>query len=108
MRLVFYERFKVRPPPKVYPLLQNYRTHQGIITVASELVEILYKLFPNSIDKLPKETSLINGKEPLFLEEMSADSLILSLFGSQEVGNAEMGADQVCRLLIYSRFLFEM
>jgi hypothetical protein len=47
-----------------------------------------------TLDKLPKETSLINGKEPLFLQETSADSLILSLFGNREVGNAEMGADQ--------------
>ena len=62
--------------------------------MASGVVKILYSFFQNSVDKLPEERSLIRGKPPLFLNDTTADSLMLSLFGAARTSDIELGADQ--------------
>ncbi|KDQ17186.1 hypothetical protein BOTBODRAFT_29995 [Botryobasidium botryosum FD-172 SS1] len=52
--------------PKVFQLSTNYRSHAGIVNAASSVVDILIAIFPKSIDRLDRETSLSKGPLPTF------------------------------------------
>ncbi|KAI9094369.1 hypothetical protein DFS34DRAFT_247146 [Phlyctochytrium arcticum] len=82
------------PPLKV--LTENYRTHSGVLDVARTLVDALFHFFPNSIDKLPRETAICVGTPPTFIENTTINAFLLALFGKQEPGKvSELGAEQV-------------
>ncbi|KAB5592704.1 TPR and ankyrin repeat-containing protein 1 [Ceratobasidium theobromae] len=52
--------------PALFHLAVNYRSHGGIVDCASSVVQLISDLFPYSIDKLSKETGLIDGPKPIF------------------------------------------
>ncbi|KAG8921187.1 hypothetical protein FRC02_000403 [Tulasnella sp. 418] len=52
--------------PHIFQLLENYRTHKGILRAASFIVRLLIQLFPQSIDGLGPEMSQTNGPKPKF------------------------------------------
>ncbi|KAG8752687.1 hypothetical protein FRC12_011837, partial [Ceratobasidium sp. 428] len=52
--------------PTLFHLAVNYRSHGGIVDCASSVVQLISDLFPYSIDKLSKETGLIDGPKPIF------------------------------------------
>ncbi|QRV93432.1 UvrD-like helicase carboxy-terminal domain protein [Ceratobasidium sp. AG-Ba] len=52
--------------PTLFHLAVNYRSHGGIVDCASSVVQLISDLFPYSIDKLNKETGLIDGPKPIF------------------------------------------
>ncbi|CAD7943244.1 unnamed protein product, partial [Amoebophrya sp. A120] len=52
--------------PDVIPLTKNYRTHQCILTIGAQIVDHLRELWPERIDKLPREISDERGDRPLF------------------------------------------
>ncbi|KAJ3181893.1 hypothetical protein HDU85_003409 [Gaertneriomyces sp. JEL0708] len=82
--------------PALRSLTQNYRTHSGVIDVASNVVDILTTLFPYAIDKLDRERAICAGPAPVVLRESSLDSLVVALFGSGDVArDSELGAEQV-------------
>ncbi|KAL8056362.1 hypothetical protein ABFX02_04G115400 [Erythranthe guttata] len=79
-------------------LSQNFRTHTGVLRLAQSVVDLICHFFPQSIDTLPPETSLIYGESPVVLEPGSDENSIMSIFGHS--GNAVgkwvgFGADQV-------------
>jgi hypothetical protein len=47
--------------PIMAELLYNYRSHRGILNLASSITDILYKCFPHGIDKLPRDKGLFDG-----------------------------------------------
>ncbi|QRV93433.1 UvrD-like helicase carboxy-terminal domain protein [Ceratobasidium sp. AG-Ba] len=61
-------RYGKRDPihPTLFHLAVNYRSHGGIVDCASSVVQLISDLFPYSIDKLNKETGLIDGPRPIF------------------------------------------
>ncbi|KAI5802951.1 hypothetical protein EDC01DRAFT_726313 [Geopyxis carbonaria] len=83
--------------PKLFTLIKNYRSHQGIISLASSVMKILYTIFPNTVDKLPPEQGQNDGPKPVFFvgfdEGLIADSMVglnkanenVSDFGSEQV-----------------------
>jgi hypothetical protein len=97
--------------PPIHQLTQNFRTHSGICDLASSLVELMMYFFPDSIDKLQKETGIsykieilqhnlffsaqLKGKNPVFLktnfEEMHAH-----VTGGTTHAHIQLGAEQVC------------
>ncbi|KAI9005961.1 P-loop containing nucleoside triphosphate hydrolase protein [Gaertneriomyces semiglobifer] len=82
--------------PALRSLTQNYRTHSGVIDVASNVVDILTTLFPYAIDKLDRERAICAGPAPVVLRESSLESLVVALFGSGDVArDSELGAEQV-------------
>ncbi|KAL5633836.1 hypothetical protein ACGC1H_005876 [Rhizoctonia solani] len=91
-------RAKKRKPiqPELFHLAVNYRSHGGIVDCASALVELVSQLFPNSIDKLQRETGLIEGPKPIFFLGSNHGSMHIDRF-FQDQGNAKIdfGAEQV-------------
>ena len=96
---IFYSRFVRESPirsfrvPELWHLKQNYRTHSQVLRIANTVVKLLLCLFPNSIDKLEDETSIVQGPKPVFFSD--TDDVISSLFERGDINHCEFGSDQV-------------
>ncbi|KAL5829949.1 hypothetical protein ACOSQ3_019417 [Xanthoceras sorbifolium] len=66
----------------VLSLSQNFRTHAGVLKLAQSVIELLYRFFPQSIDVLKPETSLIYGEPPVLLESENKEDAIIKMFGN--------------------------
>nr|GMC52182.1 uncharacterized protein LOC109161799 isoform X3 [Ipomoea batatas]GME21249.1 uncharacterized protein LOC109161799 isoform X3 [Ipomoea batatas] len=111
VRTLFYEEFIMKlkgdglPARKdkghlagVSCLLQNFRTHAGVLRLAQSVIDILYHYFPLSIDALAPETSLIYGEAPVLLKPGSDENAIVTIFGNSGSMSGKMvgfGAEQV-------------
>jgi len=82
--------------PTIEHLKTNYRTHSGIIDVASSIVDLLKHYFPRHIDNLDRERAFFNGPAPLLLSSLSVDDISILLSGSdRNTSQVEFGAHQV-------------
>ncbi|KAG0641145.1 hypothetical protein HOY80DRAFT_955829 [Tuber brumale] len=67
---LFYERFKDSTSsdrdlrPTLRPLSHNYRSHKQILSVASLVMDLLYRGFPDLVDESPPEIGDIPGPKP--------------------------------------------
>ncbi|RPB01672.1 P-loop containing nucleoside triphosphate hydrolase protein [Choiromyces venosus 120613-1] len=61
---LFFTNFNGIVTPTVLPLAHNFRSHKGILRVASLVMELLYNGFPDLVDKLPPEIGDIPGPKP--------------------------------------------
>ena len=90
-----YQNF-IRVPKKLYQLTHNYRSHAGILHLASSVVDLLLYYFPDSFDRLQKDEGLFEGPRPVLLELCSPTDLALILQGNQrQSSRIEFGAHQV-------------
>ncbi|KEP48489.1 putative P-loop nucleoside triphosphate hydrolase, partial [Rhizoctonia solani 123E] len=82
--------------PVLFHLSVNYRSHGGIVNCASALVELVSQLFPDSIDKLQRETGLIEGPKPIFFSGWEHGSIQIDRF-IRDQGDIpiDFGANQV-------------
>ncbi|GAX84802.1 hypothetical protein CEUSTIGMA_g12223.t1 [Chlamydomonas eustigma] len=78
--------------PDMFQLVENYRTHQGIVQLAHSLVQALMHFFPYSIDKLNPESSHLSGKTPIFLEGGDPLMTMISANSGNESGDKSLGA----------------
>ncbi|NXI49840.1 TRNK1 protein, partial [Chloroceryle aenea] len=86
----------VRKPKRIYQLYQNYRSHSGILHLASGVVDLLQHYFPESFDRLPKDCGLFDGPKPTVLESCSVSDLAILLRGNKrKTQPIEFGAHQV-------------
>uniref|UniRef100_A0A8C0GTY1 Tetratricopeptide repeat and ankyrin repeat containing 1 n=1 Tax=Chelonoidis abingdonii TaxID=106734 RepID=A0A8C0GTY1_CHEAB len=86
----------VRKPKRIYQLYQNYRSHSGILHLASGVVDLLQYYFPESFDRLPRDTGLFDGPKPTVLESCSVSDLAILLRGNKRKSQPiEFGAHQV-------------
>eukprot|EP00118_Oscarella_pearsei_P013063 m.100990 g.100990 ORF g.100990 m.100990 type:complete len:2741 (+) comp37106_c0_seq1:120-8342(+) len=82
--------------PPVSKLRQNYRSHSGILEVASSVVDLMESYFKDSFDLLPRDNGLLKGPKPAYLETTRVDSLALMLMGNKrKTYKLEFGAHQV-------------
>ncbi|CAE6529326.1 unnamed protein product [Rhizoctonia solani] len=82
--------------PTLFHLSVNYRSHGGIVDCASAIVELVSELFPDSIDKLKRETGLIGGPRPIFFSGWESSSIPIEQFlRDQEDVKIDFGANQV-------------
>ncbi|RAL49278.1 hypothetical protein DM860_017558 [Cuscuta australis] len=110
VRTLFYEEFVMKGGrhatrrdkghlAAVSCLLQNFRTHAGVLKLAQSVIDILSHYFPLSIDALKPESSLIYGEAPVLLRQGSHENAIVTIFGnSGSVLSGKMvgfGAEQV-------------
>ncbi|OXB56796.1 hypothetical protein ASZ78_001366, partial [Callipepla squamata] len=87
---------RVRKPKRIYQLYQNYRSHSGILRLASGVVDLLQYYFPESFDRLPKDCGLFDGPKPTVLESCSFSDLAILLRGNKrKTQPIEFGAHQV-------------
>ena len=89
-------RLQLRVPKKLYQLTHNYRSHAGILHLASSVVDLLLHHFPESFDQLKKDEGLFDGPRPVLIESCSPSDLALLLQGNQrQSSRIEFGAHQV-------------
>ncbi|CAH1801861.1 unnamed protein product [Owenia fusiformis] len=83
-------------PKKVHQLVHNYRSHAGILNLASSVVDIMVKFFPESFDRLERDQGLFQGPKPVLLDSCSFSDLALILRGNRrKTSEIEFGAHQV-------------
>ncbi|XP_048451512.1 TPR and ankyrin repeat-containing protein 1 isoform X2 [Rhincodon typus] len=86
----------VAVPSRIYQLHQNYRSHSGILNLASGVVDLLQYYFPESFDRLPRDSGLFDGPKPSVLESCSVSDLAILLRGNKRKSQPiEFGAHQV-------------
>ena len=92
--------------PSILQLTINFRSHGRILDLANSVIRIIELFFPNSIDKLSKERSPIDGMIPIILDSAMKESLfnLLAVSGKKaesestgllEKSPIEFGCDQV-------------
>ncbi|KAH0627207.1 hypothetical protein JD844_002684 [Phrynosoma platyrhinos] len=92
----YKKRCTVRKPRRIYQLHQNYRSHSGILLLASGVVDLLQYYFPESFDSLPRDSGLFDGPKPTVLESCSVSDLAILLRGNKrKTQPIEFGAHQV-------------
>ncbi len=62
------DEIKHKMMPMMYSLTMNFRTHNGILRLARSIVDLIVKLFPDTIDKMKSERSEYDGPRPIFLK----------------------------------------
>ncbi|KAK7091654.1 hypothetical protein V1264_009311 [Littorina saxatilis] len=83
-------------PRHVYQLTHNYRSHAGILSLASAVLDLLVEFFPESFDRLEKDQGLFDGPQPVVLESGSPADLAILLSGNKrKTSHIEFGAHQV-------------
>lgn len=83
---------------EIFNLRQNFRTHDGVLRLAQSVIDLIYRFFPNSIDVLKPETSLIHGEAPVLLEPGNEENAIVTIFGNSGSVDKKIvgfGAEQV-------------
>ncbi|OMJ83259.1 hypothetical protein SteCoe_15847 [Stentor coeruleus] len=96
LETLFYDSELAKP--KIYQLTMNFRTHNQILAMANSIVALLETLFPQTIDKMAKETSMIDGPRPKIISSSDHLHLFNVLFGfekTQSVSQAQFGCNQV-------------
>ena len=79
--------------PSLTALRINYRTHNGILAAAGEVVCMLQKLFPGSIDTMEKDRGYFPGSPP-FVVETDVDLQQLLLGDNEERSQIEFVGKQ--------------
>ena len=82
--------------PLLFTLSRNYRSHQGILSLASSVMDLLFRNFPDTVDKSEPEIGTLVGPVPdLFL---GCDASILMNRVSEDSASPHevlFGAEQV-------------
>ncbi|GJX90547.1 UvrD-like helicase, ATP-binding domain, P-loop containing nucleoside triphosphate hydrolase [Tanacetum coccineum] len=89
---------------EIKQLKQNFRTHAGVLDLAQSVIDIMYRYYIQSIDKLEPEISLISGEPPILLESGHDENTNVAIFGGSKSGEdiVGFGAEQVI-LVRYDR-----
>src|SRR2546423_540541 len=83
--------------PKQFELNINYRSHNGILQLASSVIDLIWYFFPDSIDKLSREIGEIGGPRPIVFDGFQAETFYFNVFsiGENAANCIEFGAEQV-------------
>ncbi|XP_041360663.1 TPR and ankyrin repeat-containing protein 1-like [Gigantopelta aegis] len=85
----------IEVPKQVYQLTHNYRSHAGILSLASAILDLMVEFFPESFDRLQKDQGLFQGPPPVLLESCSPGDLAILLQGNKrKTSHIEFGAHQ--------------
>lgn len=106
LKAMIYERFtdnthtgeQGQERPEVFQLGLNYRSHHGIVKFGSMVMDLLWRTFPQTVDKLVPEEGLLCGPIPFMFIGCERDVLTkATLAGSKEApaDKAKFGAEQV-------------
>ena len=83
--------------PQMFTLSKNYRSHQGILALASLVMGMIWKGFPETVDKLGPEVGTLSGPKPVLFLGCDVDILRTRNVGSTKLSEraADFGAEQV-------------
>jgi hypothetical protein len=95
--------------PTPYSLVTSYRSHAGVLRLASAVVEVLYRFFPRAIDNLGLDQGLFEGPKPKLLLVDDIAELTVMLLGHQRsaTGRIDFGIEQVTRVRLPSSVWME-
>ncbi|KAL7258164.1 hypothetical protein ACSBR1_004309 [Camellia fascicularis] len=79
----------------MFYLTHNFRTHDGVLKLAQSVIDLLYYFFPQSIDVLTPESSLIYGEAPTIIVPNHNENAVLTIFQNSGKDFAGFGAEQV-------------
>ncbi|CAL1532830.1 unnamed protein product [Lymnaea stagnalis] len=86
---------QVKKPDTIRQLRHNYRSHSGILALASAVLDIIMELFPETIDKLEKDQGMFDGPKPVIIETCKPEDLAHLLKGNtRDTTPIEFGAHQ--------------
>ncbi|XP_056000419.1 uncharacterized protein LOC125653487 isoform X3 [Ostrea edulis] len=81
--------------PKIHHLPHNYRSHAGILNLASSVLELVKEFFPESYDHLEKDSGMLDGPKPVIVLEKRLSDLPKILNKNQRhTSDIELGAHQ--------------
>ena len=82
---------------EMFLLSKNYRSHQGILSLASMVMDLIWKGFPETIDKLAPEIGALNGPRPVLFIGCDSNVFLASNVGSSKLSerSSDFGAEQV-------------
>eukprot|EP00731_Ephydatia_muelleri_P011967 Em0006g861a len=81
--------------PNIAQLTINFRSHTGILNLASSVIDLLKYYFPSSFDHLPCDQGMFVGPMPVLLYTCVASDLALLLRGNKRgKSQIEFGAHQ--------------
>ena len=83
--------------PIMFTLSKNYRSHEGILALASLIMGMIWNGFPETVDKLEPEIGELNGPKPLLFDGIDFNILRSNNVGQStpSTGTADFGAEQV-------------
>ena len=86
---------EVQVPEKPYILTTNFRSHSGVLHLASSVIDLLQEFFKDSVDYLPKDKGMFQGPTPILIESCEVSDLALLLSANKrESSTIEFGAHQ--------------
>lgn len=82
--------------PELFTLSKNYRSHQGILSLASLVMGMIWQGFPETVDKLEPEIGTLSGPRPVLFIGVDSSLLCSNKAGhaTLSVGTADFGAEQ--------------
>ena len=106
IKALFYEHFAAASDathqaelahPHMFTLCENYRSHEGILALASLVMGMIWKGFPETVDKLDPEIGHLDGPRPVVFCGVQLDTLCSKNVGHNEfsAGTTDFGAEQV-------------
>ncbi|KAF8248699.1 P-loop containing nucleoside triphosphate hydrolase protein [Wilcoxina mikolae CBS 423.85] len=103
VKMLFYEQFsqfadakkdKSLAVPAMFALNQNFRSHQGIISLASFVMRLLYLGFPQHVDQMDEEKGRYSGPIPTLFVGVGVQDLGSHIGEMSEI-ELDFGAEQV-------------
>ncbi|KAG8715180.1 hypothetical protein FRC09_016848, partial [Ceratobasidium sp. 395] len=96
---------KIPAPFSTFELSVNFRSHGGIVRYAASLVELIYTLFPDSIDHMEPETARTPGPAPLLFisPNEGENAFVRYLQGSRPADGTPFGLE-FDDLILYNFF----
>ena len=59
--------------PLTFQLVDNYRSHAGIVNCAHTIIKLITQLWPDTIDEFQHEQGIANGVKPIFYTDIDSD-----------------------------------
>ncbi|RHZ77053.1 hypothetical protein Glove_186g78 [Diversispora epigaea] len=83
--------------PKEFELNINFRSHHGIIKLASSVTDLIKDFFPDSIDSLKPERGEVGGPRPIMIKEIQSEIKLFNAFSENDHSDdhIDLGTEQV-------------
>lgn len=95
--------FKIQINESLHNLIHNYRSHSGILALASGILDLLMNFFPESFDHLPRDKGFFDGPKPILVQSNMLNPHDLGLLmhrNRRKNSRIKFGARQVCLFVL--------
>lgn len=103
LRSLFHDPSLSHRAPAVRQLTVNFRSHGKILDLANSIISLIELMFPQTIDRLAKESNSICGPLPLIVNSQNIELFYRLLFGEAEKNPDASGIEFGCNQAIIVR-----